>query len=151
MWNRLANGIIKYRLLLIILIGLITVFMGYYASKVEMSYDFARTVPPNDPDMIMLNQFKAQFGEDGNVIAVGMKDSAIFQLKNFEALRELTSDIKKIEGVNDVLSLPAIKMILKDTAKTKFYLAPVFPDSIRTQQDLDSAIATANGQKFYSG
>ena len=42
MWNKIADFVIKYRLGLIILIGLITVFMGYYASKVEMSYDFAQ-------------------------------------------------------------------------------------------------------------
>jgi hypothetical protein len=123
--------------------------MGYEASKVEMSYDAERTVPPNDPDMVMLKQFRAQFGEDGNIIAVGMKDSAIYQLKNFDALRTFTRELKKIEGVNDVLSLPAIKMILKDTAKTQFYLAPVFPDTIKTQQDLDTAMQVARGQQIY--
>ena len=62
MWNRIADFVIKYRLWLIILISLITVVMGYYASKVEMSYDFARTVPLDDPDMIELEKFRAQFG-----------------------------------------------------------------------------------------
>src|SRR5690349_238416 len=115
MWNRIAQLIIQYRLPLIVVIGLLTAVMGYFASRVQMSYDFARTVPPNDPDMIYLNEFKAQFGEDGNIIAVGVKDSALYQLKNFEAFRELTRDIKKISGVNEVISLPVIKLILKDT------------------------------------
>ena len=117
MWNSVARFIIKNRLSLIILIGLITLFMGYHASNVQMSYDFARTVPPKDPDMIILNQFKAQFGEDGNVIAVGLKDSSIYQLKNFEAFRELSRNVKQIAGINEVISLPVTKVILKDAKR----------------------------------
>jgi predicted RND superfamily exporter protein len=81
MWNKLAEGIIRYRLALSIVIGMITVFMGYHATKVEMSYEFARLVPPDDPDMIYHDKFKAQFGEDANLIAVGMQDSAVFSSK----------------------------------------------------------------------
>ena len=77
MWTKVAQFIIRFRLPLTAVIGLITVVMGYYASKVEMSYDFARTVPLNDPEMVFLNQFKAQFGEDGNMMAIGIKDSSI--------------------------------------------------------------------------
>jgi predicted RND superfamily exporter protein len=151
MWNRLSQWIIDYRLILILIIAGITVVMGYFASKVEMSYDFARTVPPEDPDMIYLEQFKAQFGEDGNIIAVGIKDSAVYKVENFKAFRTLTQDIKKIKGINDVISLPVIKLILKDTAQKKFYLSPVFPDSLQTQNDLDTALAIARGQKIYMG
>src|SRR5689334_1565302 len=64
MWNRIALGIIKYRLALILIIAALTGVMGYYASRVQMSYDFARTVPLDDPDMIALTDFKKQFGED---------------------------------------------------------------------------------------
>jgi len=150
MWNRIAEGIIRYRLPLSILIGFITIFMGYYAAKVEMSYEFARTVPPDDPDMLYHEQFKAQFGEDANLIAVGMKDSAIYQLENFKAFRELTGEIKKITGVTEVLSLPVLKLILKDTAHSKFYLADIFNDTIATQSDLDSLLKVALNQKIYA-
>ncbi|HEY9046016.1 MAG TPA: efflux RND transporter permease subunit [Ohtaekwangia sp.] len=151
MWNRVAQFIIRFRLPLIILIALITVLMGYFASRVQMSYDFARTVPLNDPDMILLNKFKAQFGEDGNLIAVGVKDSNIYKLDNFKAYLELTRELKKIEGVNEVVSLPVIKMILKDTAQSKFYLQSIFSDTISSQKTLDSLLALAYDQKVYMG
>ncbi|SKC73997.1 efflux RND transporter permease subunit [Ohtaekwangia koreensis] len=151
MWNRIAQFIIKYRLSLIIIIGLITIVMGYFASRVQMSYDFARTVPLDDPDMVLLTKFKAQFGEDGNLIAVGVKDSGVYTLENFKAFRELTRDIKKIEGVNEVVSLPVIKIILKDTAKSQFYLQSIFPENIASQQELDSLLAIAYDQKVYMG
>ncbi len=150
MWNKIADFIIKYRLPLIIVIAVITVIMGYYASRVEMSYDFARAVPLDDPDMIELERFRAQFGEDGNVIAVGVKDSAVYQLKNFQTFQQFTRDIKNIPGVKEVISLPVLKINLKDTVNLKFYSQPIFPDNIASQSTLDSLLVIALNQKIYS-
>ena len=150
MWNRLAEGIIRYRLPLSLIIGVITIFMGYFAAKVEMSYEFARTIPPDDPDMIYHEKFKALFGEDANLIAVGLKDSAIYKLDNFMAFRALAADLKKINGVTAVLSLPVLKMIEKDTVNTKFVLADIFNDTISSQKELDSLLKIALNQKIYS-
>lgn len=149
MWNKIAGLIIQWRLYLMLLIAIVTVYMGYQASKVQMSYDFARTVPPNDPDMIILDRFRAQFGEDANIIAVGLQDRSVYELQNFNAFDRLTDDIRGINGVNDVISLPVIKMILKDTVESKFYLKDVFPDDIGTQQQLDSALRIAEDQRIY--
>lgn len=149
MWNRIARFIIQNRLLLIVIIACITVIMGYYAARVQMSYDFARTVPADDPDMVMLNRFRAQFGEDGNIIAVGMKDSAVYELENFQAFRTLTQEIQQLNGVNQVIALPVIKAILKDTVDSRFYLADVFPDSATVAGSFDSLLAFARDQRFY--
>ena len=150
MWSNIADFVIKYRLALIVAISLITAFMGYHASRVEMSYDFARAVPLDDPDMIDLNKFRAQFGEDGNLIAVAVKDSALYQLKNFEAYRLFTDDIKRIPGVKQALSLPFLPLIQKDTANTRFYTQRLFPDTITSQGQLDSLLQVALDQKIYS-
>lgn len=151
MWTRLAQFIIRFRLPLIGVILAITVVMGYYATKVEMSYDPGRTVPEDDPEMVFLQKFKQQFGEDGNIIAVGLRDSAIFQLKNFNRFRELNKQIKNIEGVNNLLSMPEVKIIRKDTANVRFYLDALFPKDVQTQNQLDSLLGALRNQKFYMG
>lgn len=151
MWDHIARLIIKYRALLIGVIAIVTGIMGYYATKVEMSYDFARTVPPNDPDKIMLEEFRKQFGEDGNIIAVGFKDSAIYQQKNFEAYRDFARTVKQISGVSEVIALPVLKMILKDTKNARFYLANIFPETIRTEAEFDSLMGIVRDQKLYMG
>lgn len=151
MWNSLASIIIKYRLYFIILIGIITVFMGYHMTKIVMSYDFARTVPPEDPDLIYFNSFKEKFGEDGNIIVVGMKDSAVYKLENFRSLRTLAGRIKSIEGVTEVVALPTLKMIVKDTANKQFLFKDIFSENISSQQELDSLLQVAKDQKIYSG
>ncbi len=151
MWTRIATFIIRFRLSLIGVILLITVFMGYHATNVQMSYDLARTVPLDDPEMVFLQKFKKQFGEDGNIIAVGLQDSAIYQLKNFNRFRELNKAIREIPGVNNLLSLPEVKIIRKDTANTRFFLDGHYPKQIKDQAQLDSLMTAIRNQKFYMG
>jgi hypothetical protein len=151
MWKLLAHFIIKYRLPLFILIALITVFMGYHGRTVEMSYDFRGTVPANDPEQIFFTKFREQFGEDGGIVAVGLKDSSIYEYKNFERLREFCIAVRQIPGVNEVISLPQIKMMAKDTARKQFKLIDIFPGKVRSQHELDSLLIEAEKQKFYLG
>src|SRR5690606_24639470 len=136
---------------LFIVIALITMFMGYHGRTVEMSYDFRGTVPSNDPEQVFFDQFKQQFGEDGGIVAVGLKDSSIYHYKNFEKLREFCVAVRQIPGVNEVISLPQIKMIAKDTVQKKFNLVDIFPNKIKSQRELDSLLIEAKKQKFYLG
>lgn len=151
MWDKVAQFIIRFRLALIVLIVLVTAVMGYFATKVEMSYDLARTVPADDPEMVFLQTFKKQFGEDANIIAVGCKDSSVYTLQKFNRFRELSKQIKAIAGVNNVLSLPEVKIVRKDTAKTRFFLDALFPKEVGSQQELDSLMGALRNQKFYMG
>lgn len=116
-----------------------------------MSYDFRGTVPANDPEQLFFTEFKEQFGEDGGIVAIGLKDSSIYQYKNFEKLREFCVSVKQIPGVNDVISLPQIKMMEKDTARKQFKLVDIFPGKVKSQQELDSLLKEAAKQKFYLG
>lgn len=151
MWNSLAESIIKYRFIFLMVIAVITAFMGWQATKIVMSYDFARTVPPEDPDLIYFNSFKQKFGEDGNIIVIGMQDSSVYQLDNFTAYRDFGNEIKKINGVTEVISLPNLKMIVKDTAQKNFYFRNIFPERVSAQHELDSLLQVALDQKIYSG
>jgi len=151
MWDKIASFIIRFRLLLIVLIVLITIVMGYFAAQVEMSYDLARTVPPDDPEMVFLQEFKKQFGEDANVIGIGLQDSSIYSLQNFNRFRELNKTIKAIPGVNNLLSLTELKIIRKDTAHKRFRIDAIFPKQIESQLQLDSLLTVLRTQKAYMG
>lgn len=151
MWNNLERFILQFRLPLILLIAGITVFMGFQARKVELSFEFNKTVPANDPDMIFFQKFRAEYGEDGNIVALGLKDSAIYKIESFRELRKLSVRLRSIEYVTEVISLPLIKRIEKDTAATQFRLANVFPDEVNSQEELDSLLTEAFNQRFYAG
>ena len=151
MWDKLSYIIIKFRLPLLIILGLVTVFMAYKAVQVTMSYNLAKVVPKDDPDMIVFEAFKEQFGEDGNIVALAIKDSAVYQVDNFRKFKYLSDEIATLEGVTEVISLPAMQKMMKDTKVKKFYLEPIFPEIPDSQEKLDSMLAFALDQKFYSG
>lgn len=151
MWTKVAEFIIKHRLPLIVMIGIITIFMGYEARRVEMSYEMNRTVPMDDPEMVFLNKTKEQFGEDGNIIGIGLRDSSVFTIRNFEEFRKLGDRVRTIPGVTNVLSLPRLKILQKDTAISRFREADIFPARISSQTELDSLMGIVRSQKQYMG
>lgn len=126
--------------------------MGYHARNAEMSFDFAKTVPADDPDMIEFQNFKVLFGEDGNLMALGMLDSSIYERNNFSELYQLSDRLKDIDGVNSVLSLPLIKRLEKNTREKRFDVVPIFENGVPSDQNVfDSLLQAAKDQKFYSG
>ncbi|MEK6476469.1 efflux RND transporter permease subunit [Catalinimonas sp. 4WD22] len=151
MWIKLAHTIIKYRLWLMIILAIITAFMGYKAQELKVSYDYIEAVPSSDPDMVYYDQFKEQFGEDANVLAIGLRDSALYQLDNFQKYKYFTDEVAKLPGIKYVLSLPSMQKLVKNTESKRFELEPVFAEIPNDQAGLDTLLQQANDQKFYSG
>lgn len=151
MWEKLAVFIIRFRLSLVAVLAAITVFMAYKAKDVEMTYDFAQVVSEKDPDMRYFRQFKRTFGEDGNVLVIGLQDSSIYKLGNFNEFRQLTDTLAKVQGVNGVLSVSKLLNISKDTATNSFKSVAVFKTPPRSQGELDSLMRVANSIELYKG
>lgn len=150
MWTKLAHIILKNRLALIIILVVITVFMAYKAKDVEFTYSFFTPVPEDDPDMIFFTKFKENFGEDANIVAIGIKDSALYKVQNFRRYKYLSDELLKINGVRQVVSIPLFKLLKKDSKNKKFLLEPIFTEIPDEQEKLDSLLAFANDQKFFS-
>ncbi|MCC2545740.1 MMPL family transporter [Hymenobacter sp. BT175] len=151
MWSKLALFIIKHRGILILFLAAITAFMAWKAKDVEMTYDFAQVVSPDDPDMVYFQNFKKTFGEDGNVLVLGLQDSSIYRLNNFRELRALTDTLTGVKGVNGVLSVTKLPMLEKDTATQRFKATPIFRRFPTTQRQLDSLMRVVNSVEFYKG
>ena len=49
MWQGLGKFVLKYRAALLILLFSLTALMGYFASQVKLSYEFARAIPTDNP------------------------------------------------------------------------------------------------------
>lgn len=151
MWNKITSFIIKFRLLLMIATLVLTVFFGWMATKVEMSYDYVNIVPKDDVDNVFYQKFKKQYGEDGNVMVIGFEDDKLFKIKNFALFQEYISQLNKIAGINEIISLANFKRLHKDTANNKFELKPIFDHKVEYQKELDSLLKNAYEVKFYEG
>jgi len=150
MWNFIVRFILKYRLLILIILGLLTVFFGYQATKVEMSYELPKMLPNSDSVSIEYDNFRKIFGEDGNVIYVGIQDKNIFQLNEFNEMYDLTAKLKKVDGVEEVVSITKLFNLGKDTINKKFTFTPIVKKRPVTQQEVDSIKAIIFNLPFYN-
>jgi predicted RND superfamily exporter protein len=102
MWQTIGTFILRNRFWLLIVLGVLTIGAGYEATKVQLSYDFAKTVPAVDTDFIEYIKFKETFGEDGSVLVVGVKSEKLFEKDFFNNWIKLTQQVKEIDGVEFV-------------------------------------------------
>ena len=149
MWKSLAKFVLKNKVLLLVLLAAGTAVMGYFAKDIQLSYEFARAIPTDNPKYRDYQDFKATFGDDGNTMVIGIVQKDLFSLKNFEAYRKLNNDIKKVRAVEDVLSVPGAVTLVKDSLGERLQAVRIFPDSLSTQAALDSAAAVFFNLPFY--
>jgi predicted RND superfamily exporter protein len=149
MWEKIADFSLHYRRWVIVGLVAITGFMASQLGKLEMSYDFSKTVPPSDPEMVFYQQFLRQYGEDGNLFVIGLRDSAVYRYEVFQKFSALAKQIAQIEGVNEVLSIPTIRALAKDDSAKRFGFLPVFEPEPRNQAELDSLLREVQTIKLY--
>ena len=138
MWNSTARFLLKYRLPLLITVILITACMGYWASKVEMSYDFSRAIPTDNEKFKAYQLFKQKFGEDGNLVVIGIQKENFFEREFFNDYALLQKNIKKINGVEDIIAVTSAVNLVKNEEDEKLLALPIFPNRQLSQIELDS-------------
>lgn len=149
MWIRVSRIILRNKFLLLAILAIITVFFGFHAQKVEMSYEYASLLPKKDQAYKDYQKFVEIFGEEGNLIIVGIEDPGFFELENFKSWRQLAQNLSAVEGVENLLSVSNAYNLKKNTDEKQFEIAPVFPDTIQTQAALDAAVETFKSLPFY--
>ena len=73
MWYSLGKFILKNRLGALLFLLAATSVMGFYASKIQLSYDFTKAVPTDNPKFIDFRAFVKKFGADGNTMVIGVQ------------------------------------------------------------------------------
>ena len=149
MWQRLAKFVLKNKILLLVILFAITATMAFFAIKIKMSYEFSKAIPVDNLKYQDYLSFKEKFGDDGNVLVIGIETKDFFTPKNFEAFRDLNNGLKKVPYVEDVLSVSNAVDLLKDTSSQKLDAIPVFPNGILNQQQLDSTKKIFYSLPFY--
>lgn len=151
MWKKFASLLLRNKLLFTSIILLISGIMGYEASKIELSYEFAKILPDNDPTFIDYKNFKKQFGEDGNVMVVGFQDKDFFTLNKFNDWFHLSKSIKIINGIKEVLSVPTTFKIVRNDSLEKMEFQPLISKIPTSQAEVDSIKTTFLNMPFYDG
>lgn len=151
MWTKLAHFILRNRVALLVSLALITLFMGYQATKIELSYNIVRPLPTTDPTLIVYDNFKKTFGEDGNIMVIGFQSHDYYKLKIFNDWYDLGNQIKSTEGIKDVLSVTRLYNIIKNDSLKRFDFTPIVLRKPKIQKDVDSIKNVIQSLPFYEG
>ncbi|MEI6507740.1 MAG: MMPL family transporter [Bacteroidota bacterium] len=151
MWLTFGRFIIRNRFWLLVAIGVLTIISAYETTKVQLTYDFAKVVPNDDPDFIEYTNFKQMFGEDGNVLVVGVQNKKLFEKDFFNDWYKLSCDVEKIEGVEKVISLGNIYSLSKNEEKHHLELTSLLKKPFDNQREVDSFKTVVESLPFYKG
>ena len=139
MWQKLGQFILTWRIYLLILLAAATALMGYWASKVQLSYEFSRAIPANHPANKTYQAFKQKYGQDGNMLVVGVQTDQFFTEKIFNAYAQLQRELKTVNGVTDIIAAPTAVNLVKQPETEKLNATAIFPDRRLTQAEIDSS------------
>jgi predicted RND superfamily exporter protein len=150
MWERIAHFVLKNRIQLLFVLAAATGFMAYHASKVQLSYEFTRAIPTNNPKYAAYQDFKKKFGDDGNLMLMGLQTNRLFDGDVFNDYFALSDQLKKMRGVEGVISIASASNLVKQGSLEKLKAVPIFPDRVLSQAEIDSGKKIFFNLPFYN-
>lgn len=151
-WSAVARFILRNRALIIIAIVGMTVLMAMQWKHMRFTYTEANLLPDDHEFNEEYLQFLDIFGEEGNLIILGVKDSTLFQLEIFKAWSQLSQKIRTYDEVEVTLSIGDLKKLEKREGSATFNVIPFIQDSILDQKKLDRyKYELFNKFPFYEG
>lgn len=151
MWEQIGKLIIRNRYVLLIILMGATVWFALLGSKVELGYEFTKAIPTNHPVHIALQDFKKKYGEDGNILALGIQSPQFFTEKVFNSYIALQNDLKRAPGVLDIVGVPGAINLIKDATSQKLHVKKIFPDGILSPEQINEGAAIFQNLPFYKG
>ena len=137
-WNKSASIILRNRYTVLVLIAAITVYLGSFATNMRLSYTEANMLPEDSPANVNYNHFLEIFGEEGNLVLLGVKDTTLFTPEKFRAWNELSETLNAFPEVQATISISDLKVLVKNQDKQAFELEPLIPQSENfSQEEID--------------
>ena len=149
-WNALARLILRNRVAILVLIGLFTALMVSQWGKMRFSYTEANLLPDDHFVNLDYNRFLEIFGEEGNLIVLGVKDSRLFSVENLNAWNRFSKSFENNPNVETIVTLQDLKKLVKNKRKQQFDFIPFIKDSLKTTKELEAVTsAMLNDFPFY--
>ncbi len=149
MWGTIASFVLKFRLALLLLLTGSFIYMAFQASKVELSYEYTRAIPTDNAKYQAYQNFLKKFGDDGNLLVIGIQTDQLFSKDVFNDYLLLSRSLKKVKGVEQVLSIPDAIVLHKNMLTEKLSATQIFNGPFNSQADLDSAKNIFENLLFY--
>ena len=136
-WEAVARLILRNRVLILIIIGLGTGFMISQWDKMRFTYTEANLLPDRHHINLEYNTFLNIFGEEGNVIVLGVKDSTLLSVEKLNAWNTFCKSFKSNNNIEAIITLKDLRKLTKNKKNKQFDFEPFINDSIRSNDELE--------------
>ena len=148
--KKLAELVLKYRVAIISVTLLLSIFFGYGLSKIKINSDMLSYLQPDDPVVKLFNRIGEDYG--GNTLAmVAVKSDDVFSYKTLSLINNLTQKYSNIKGVASVMSLTNILDIKKTEDGLEISKLIDKNNIPKEKEELESLKKYTLGKDMYSG
>ncbi len=105
--DRIASVILKYRIVLLVLIGLLTGLFGHYAIKAKTDNSIEVWLKYNDPKLDYYYGFIDKVGDDEFLI-IAIDGDDLFTGKKLKLINNIATRLEGVKGVRSVISLASV-------------------------------------------
>lgn len=149
-WDVTARLILRNKTIILVGVVIATVFFSLQWENMRFTYTEANLLPDDHEVNITYNEFLKTFGEEGNLIVIGVKDSSLFTVKHLNAWNKLSDSFKKFDAVESVISIKDLQKLVKNNKEEKFELEPFIKDSLTSTEEIETLQAQLfNQYPFY--
>ncbi len=123
-WELVARVVLRNKTMMLVIIALITIALASQWKNIQFTYSEANLLPSDHPVNLEYNAFLDKFGEEGNLVIIGIKDSTLFTPKVFSAWAQMMDRIKSDKEVDLVLSVSNLQTLKRNDSLSKFEMVP---------------------------
>ena len=124
--------------MILVAVALTTGFFSMQWNNMRFTYTEANLLPDDHPINLEYNHFLDIFGEEGNLIVMGVKDSTLLTVKKLNAWNTFSKSFNAHPNVDAVIAIKDLQKLVKNERKKQFDLIPFIKDSVQTQSEVNA-------------
>lgn len=136
-WTRLASFILRNRPFLLISLIVITGLFVTQWKHIKFTHTEANLLPDDHIHNLEYNKFLDLFGEEGNLVIIGVSDSTLFTPQKLSAWEDLAHEINTYSTIDFTLSIGDLPILKKNTESESFEIEKFITDSIGSQEQVN--------------
>lgn len=121
-WELIARMVLRNKILMLSVVIVITILLSLQWKHIRFTHTEANLLPDDNVVNIEYKAFLEKFGEEGNLIIMGMKNDALFTPKAYAAWNELMKTMQQRKEVDLVISISNLKKLQKIDSLESFEL-----------------------------
>jgi len=152
-WELIARVVLRNKILMLSIVVAITALLTMQWKNIHFTYTEANLLPDDDIANVEYKAFLNKFGEEGNLVIIGVKDPKLFTPKAYDSWSKLMNTLKSDKSVDLVVSINDLKKLQKNDSLQKFELIPFVDASKTSDPNYLQNIKTElfNDLPFYEG